>query len=240
MWGVVLAFRDVSAARVSQLQIRQSEERYRSLVAAMTQTVWMTNPDFSSTVTLAGEDPSGLSDRARKEGEWLNAIHPDDRHRTKEAFDRASTSKTVYEVEHRVKSPDGGFRHFLVRAVPLLDSAGSIREWIGTSSDITERREAEEARERLYREVKENNKRKDEFLAMLAHELMSSRVESSRVESSRVESCRVESSRVESSRVESSRVESSRVESSRVESSRVESSAWGGVSCRVVSCRVVS
>jgi signal transduction histidine kinase/CheY-like chemotaxis protein len=65
----------------------------------------------------------------------------------------------------------GTFRHHLARAVPLLDNAGNIREWIGTSNDITERRQAEEARERLYQELRENDKRKDEFLAMLAHEL---------------------------------------------------------------------
>ena len=70
-----------------------------------------------------------------------------------------------------MKHRDGTWRHYLARAVPLLDKAGNIREWIGTSSDITERRQAEEARERLYQELRENDKRKDEFLAMLAHEL---------------------------------------------------------------------
>ncbi len=66
---------------------------------------------------------------------------------------------------------DGTYRHYLARAVPLLDKAGEVREWIGTSSDITDRRNAEQARERLYQELQENDKRKDEFLAMLAHEL---------------------------------------------------------------------
>ncbi len=65
----------------------------------------------------------------------------------------------------------GEYRHYLVRAVPLLDNAGNIREWIGTSNDITEQRQAEEARQRLYQQLQENDKRKDEFLAMLAHEL---------------------------------------------------------------------
>ena len=70
-----------------------------------------------------------------------------------------------------MKSEDGGYRHCLSRAVPLLNGYGNIREWIGTSDDITERRLAEQTRERLYRELRENDKRKDEFLAMLAHEL---------------------------------------------------------------------
>ena len=84
--GVVLVFRDASEARETETRIRESEERYRSLVAATTQTVWMTSPDFSSTVTLAGQDPIGLPDEASKAGGWLDAIHPEDRERTRQAF----------------------------------------------------------------------------------------------------------------------------------------------------------
>jgi len=169
--GVVLVFRDASEARETETRIRESEERYRSLVAATTQTVWMTSPDFRSTVTLTGQAPIGLPDEAHTGGEWLDAIHPEDRERTRRAFVDSLRAKAVYEIENRVKHPDGTYHHYLTRAVPLFDNAGNIREWIGTTSDITERRQAEEARERLYQELRENDKRKDEFLAMLAHEL---------------------------------------------------------------------
>jgi signal transduction histidine kinase/CheY-like chemotaxis protein len=70
-----------------------------------------------------------------------------------------------------VLSGDGTYRHYLARAVPILDRRGNIREWVGTSRDVTDRKHAEEARERLYQELRDNDKRKDEFLAMLAHEL---------------------------------------------------------------------
>ena len=169
--GVVLVFRDASVARDAERRIRESEERYRSLVAATTQTVWIASPDFSSSITLTGQDPIGLPDEAKKAGGWLDAIHPEDRERTRQAFVEAVRTKAVYEIEHRVTSLVGTFRHYLARAVPLIDNEGNIREWIGTSNDVTERRQAEEARERLYHELRENDKRKDEFLAMLAHEL---------------------------------------------------------------------
>jgi PAS domain S-box-containing protein len=171
VYGVVLVFRDASEAREAEARIRRSEERYRSLVAATTQTVWLSSADFSSSETLTGEDPIGLPDEAKAAGGWLDAIHPEDRERTRQAFLEAVRARSVYEVEHRVRTRDGTYRHYLARAVPLLDKAGNIREWIGTSSDITERRQAEEARELLHRELRENDKRKDEFLAMLAHEL---------------------------------------------------------------------
>jgi PAS domain S-box-containing protein len=169
--GVVLVFRDASQTRAAQLRIRESEERYRSIVAATTHTVWVSSPDFSSTVPLAGNDPIEWSDGDAKPGGWLDAVHPEDRERTRQAFLGAVRAKSVYEAEHRIKSRDGTYRHYLARAIPLLDQGGNIREWIGTSNDITERREAEEAREQLYEKLRENDKQKDEFLAMLAHEL---------------------------------------------------------------------
>ena len=138
--GVVLVFRDASEARDAERRIRESEERYRSLVAATTQTVWIASPDFSSSITLTGQDPIGLPDEAKKAGGWLDAIHPEDRERTRQAFVEAVRTKAVYEIEHRVTSLVGTFRHYLARAVPLIDNEGNIREWIGTSNDVTERR----------------------------------------------------------------------------------------------------
>ena len=63
--GVVLVFRDASEAASTETRIRESEERYRSLVAATTQTVWIASPDFSSSVTITGQDPIGLPDRCK-------------------------------------------------------------------------------------------------------------------------------------------------------------------------------
>ncbi len=77
--GVVLVFHDASEARETAGRIRLSEERYRSLVAATTQTVWMTGPDFEARRILTGEDPIGLPDEANVAGGWLDVVHPEDR-----------------------------------------------------------------------------------------------------------------------------------------------------------------
>jgi PAS domain S-box-containing protein len=169
--GVVLVFRDASETREAERRIRESEERYRSLVAATTHTVWIASPDFRSSSTLTGQDPVGLPGEANAGGGWLDDIHPEDREPTRRAFAHALRGRAIYEIEHRVRSRDDTFRHYLVRALPLLDKAGAIREWIGTSTDITDRKHAQEARDRLFQEIEANDKRKDEFLAMLAHEL---------------------------------------------------------------------
>ena len=57
----------------------------------------------------------------------------------------AAADKRSYESELRVRTRDGRYRHFQTRGVPILADDGSIREWIGTNTDITERRQAENA-----------------------------------------------------------------------------------------------
>ncbi len=93
-------------------RFEHSEERYRSLVAATTQTVWLTSPDFSSSVRLNGQDPVGLTDEEKKAGGWLDAIHPEDRERTQEAFDRG--------VRVEVHLRDGTSGEIPTRRIPSL------------------------------------------------------------------------------------------------------------------------
>jgi PAS domain S-box-containing protein len=169
--GVVLVFRDVGASRAREEELRRNEERFRTLVAASSQAVWRAGADFTRNEVISGEDPIGLTDDQRRDGRWLDAVHPEDRERTRLAFEEAVRTRSPYEVEHRVRSRGGPYRTYLARAVPILDDAGRIREWIGTSTDVTEQRRAErEAREA--REAAESaNRAKDAFLAALSHEL---------------------------------------------------------------------
>jgi PAS domain S-box-containing protein len=71
-------------------------------------------------------------------------IHPDDRPLVAEAIRQAIGSKGVFELEHRVRRPDGGLGWTLSRAVPILGADGGVVEWFGAASDVTARRDAEE------------------------------------------------------------------------------------------------
>ncbi|MGH9972124.1 MAG: PAS domain-containing hybrid sensor histidine kinase/response regulator [Pyrinomonadaceae bacterium] len=126
--------------------LRASEERFRSLVLASAQVVWTTNPDG-----LVEEDsPSwraftGQTYEQWKGQGWLDAIHPDDREATKETWLRCVADKCICETEYRVRAANGSYRWTAVRAVPVLNPDGSIREWVGMNNDITERKRTEEA-----------------------------------------------------------------------------------------------
>jgi PAS domain S-box-containing protein len=74
---------------------------------------------------------------------WVDAVHPDDAEPTIQAWRTAVAQGGPYTFEHRVRRHDGVWRDF-VRAVAALEADGSIREWIGVHTDITERKRAEE------------------------------------------------------------------------------------------------
>jgi two-component sensor histidine kinase len=91
------------------------------------------------------EDPSGA---------WLETyIHPDDQQRVMAAIDEAIRTKSVFELEHRVRRVDGSLGWTFSRAVPLLGDKGEVSEWFGMASDVTERRQAEQHREMLMAEL---------------------------------------------------------------------------------------
>lgn len=136
--------RDVTASRQAEEFVRLSEERYRSLAMATAQMVWTTNasgifdrpqPDWMAYTGISLEEKDNS----------IEAVHPEDRDRTRQAWKRAIETKSLYEVEHRLRAADGSYRHFWVRGVPLLAADGSIREWVGTHTDISDRVQVLEA-----------------------------------------------------------------------------------------------
>jgi len=125
--------------------LRASEARYRALVHATSAAVWRLNPDGKRQLSLEGDIFQGHGEPELQSGDWLSRIHPGDRARTHEAWRRAVSTQSLYEIEHRVMAADGGYRCLLTRGVPVRDAAGEVLEWIGASADITERKEAEVA-----------------------------------------------------------------------------------------------
>jgi PAS domain S-box-containing protein len=138
--------------------LRKSEERYRAFLAATTQVVWTTNAAGEVVEDLpTWRDVTGQSVEAIKGWGWIEAVHPDDRERAAQVWTEAVRAKSLYENEFRVRKRDGSYRLFLARAIPVLEEDGSIREWVGTLTDITERKQAEEIITRQARELLETS-----------------------------------------------------------------------------------
>ncbi len=156
--------------RDANLSLHESEARLRAFVTASFDVVYRMSPDWSEMRQLDGHDFI-VDTKAPRRGWIQEYIHPDDQPRVVEAIDEAIRAKGPFELEHRVRRVDGTLGWTASRAIPLLDAQGAITEWFGTASDITLRKEAAEALGRFSIELTEADRRKNEFLAMLAHEL---------------------------------------------------------------------
>ena len=140
---------DVTDRQNSQEAVRRSEERYRSLVQAGAQVVWVTTP----TGQIAEDSPewrwiTGQTLEEYLGNGWLDAIHPEDRERVEREWRECVRAGKVFDSRYRVRTKTSAYRHYDVRAVPI-ERDGKIIEWVGASTDVTGQREAEEMRGRL-------------------------------------------------------------------------------------------
>jgi PAS domain S-box-containing protein len=137
---------DITDRKLAEQQILRSENRYRSLVHASSDIVWITNPDVGQTTELpAWQAFTGQTAEQIMGMGWLDAIHPDDRQSTVDAWTQALESRSTYRMEHRLRRHDGVYRFMSARGVPSFDADGNIVEWVGMHTDVTERVEAEAA-----------------------------------------------------------------------------------------------
>jgi PAS domain S-box-containing protein len=154
---------DVTSMIHAETARNDSERRFRALVSASAEVIYRMSPDWTEMHQLEGR--GFLQDTFDGRRPWIDAyVPPEDHALVHAAIARAIRDKTVFELEHRVRRVDGTFGWTYSRAVPMLDAHGTIYEWIGAASDISARKQVEE-------KLLESVRRKDEFLAMLAHEL---------------------------------------------------------------------
>ena len=114
---------------------------------------------------------TGLDEGATNGDRWLEVVHRGDREEAQRCWAHSLATGDGYEMQYRLRHHSGEYRWVLGRALAVRDERGAIIRWMGTCTDIHEQRLAREALERSERALREADRRKDEFLAMLAHEL---------------------------------------------------------------------
>ena len=114
-------------------------------MVAIAQIVWTTDAsgevieDLPTWRAFTGQSPEEI-----RNGGWAAALHPDDRDRAIAAWSAAVRARTLFEAEYRLRRHDAEYRYFSVRGVPVMEKDGTIREWVGVCTDITERKRHEE------------------------------------------------------------------------------------------------
>jgi PAS domain S-box-containing protein len=142
--------RDITQRTRAEAALRTSEARYRALVDAHAQIVWTTaaSGEFAEAQPAWSAYTGQTTEELMASG-WLGAVHPADREATQAMWTVAVRDRAVYQFQHRLRRQDGVYRSFAVRAVPILTDDGTVREWVGTHTDITEREAAIERIRRL-------------------------------------------------------------------------------------------
>ena len=144
--GVSSIKRDITERQRAELELARREERYRALVMATTSVVWTTDPQGQFIEPQSGwEAYTGQPWNEHRGSGWLLALHPKDREELTRAWLHAQERPGFFEVGGRIwHSARHQYRRFIARAAPVLGPDGGIREWIGTLTDVEERRQAEE------------------------------------------------------------------------------------------------
>jgi PAS domain S-box-containing protein len=165
--GVVVdAFNDMlDEVQARSRALETSEKLYRAIGESINYGVWVADAEgrtiyiSDSLLKLIGF----TMEQAANDG-WSSALHPDDLEDTVAAWKECARTGNHWYREHRMKGVDGKYHAILAQGVPIRDATGRIQRWAGINLDITRLKNTELA-------LLEADRRKDEFLATLAHEL---------------------------------------------------------------------
>ncbi|QAY75107.1 PAS domain S-box protein [Sphingosinicella sp. BN140058] len=144
--GYVGSVIDIDARRESEERQRESEASLRKLTNALPAFVWFADPGgelryFNDRwYEYTGQTP----EQALPNG-WVDTLHPDDVAATAARWAEARASESSYEMEVRYRRHDGAFRWYVARAEPIRDPDGLVTTWVGSSIDIHDRKQAENA-----------------------------------------------------------------------------------------------
>jgi PAS domain S-box-containing protein len=141
---------DITRTKSAESALRASEQRFRAAVEAVSGIVWTNDAEGRMVGEQAGW--AGLTGQTEAEYQgygWSDAVHPDDKEASLEAWQQTVAAKRTFDFEHRVRRHDGEWRLFSVRAVPVQGADGAIVEWVGVHTDITAEREIDDRLRRL-------------------------------------------------------------------------------------------
>jgi len=156
-------------------QVRRQQRKLQDVIETIPTFAWTALRDGSvDFVNRHWPEYTGLSTEKTVGSGWEAAVHPADLKRHAEKWRASVATGEPFENEVRYRrAADGQYRWFLARAVPLRDARGKIRKWYGISTDVEDRKHAEQERERLQADLAHVNRVSmlGELASSLSHEL---------------------------------------------------------------------
>ncbi|GAB2546814.1 PAS domain-containing hybrid sensor histidine kinase/response regulator [Spirosoma aerophilum] len=162
---LVSSYRDITDRKRNEAALQASEAEFRTMSEAAPALVWVCSASGENIYFNSRwyEYTGQTAEQASGHG-WITTLHPEDAAYILPYWERSQQTGEPYEGQVRYRRHDGIYRWHIFRALPRRDEAGQIKAWYGLSIDTDDAKRAQEALQR-------EDQRKDEFLAMLAHEL---------------------------------------------------------------------
>jgi PAS domain S-box-containing protein len=179
---------DITDYKQAEAALLESREHLRILTATIPQLIWSATPDGNiDYLSEQWADYVGMPPEQLYDWNWQQVVHPEDLPKTTQDWEHSLQTGAPIEIQHRFRYHTGEWRWQLVRGIAIKDERGQVTKWVGTCTDIQNEVDIKIALEASYKteqqarsnaeaareEAERANRIKDEFLAVLSHELRS-------------------------------------------------------------------
>jgi len=173
----LVEFVDLTDRRRAEVQLRESEERFRLVANTAPVMIWMSGMDRKcSYVNKTWLDFTGRPLEAELGDDWTGGLHPDDSDRCLRTYTEAFDQRESFEMQYRFRRHDGEYRWVLDKGVPRFNPDGTFAGYIGSCIDITERKHAEEAMSTIGRRLIEAHEEERTWIGRELHDDINQRL----------------------------------------------------------------